>query len=408
MAVIKRNLLCLRNKERLSVGEVILYELITDPSAVEFDPVSRIFDGLESVPEELKYYYESLLGVTSYYQHSQGGKGKYIEKRLASIAKTCSLNIRFSEFPLWLEHPVLHRKRGIFTLSALSSEEKRILRRVEWDYLSEQDEVIDIGNLLPAERAIVLIELKNRVDSGGTAARREIWTKKFRTLVELMLSSKGLFRRKKTRFSFRDLLAMYQYDRVELYFGILFNRKGQPATLDDDQMQGFYSASKEGFQTLIDFLKTFRKHFQFIEKDEEHLQLLGKAGDFYLRIGMLYGNQIPRKLFRKKASIAGLLVLRYDDMWLAQLLSIWERSFLLQYGQNYTTVFKHIMRKDETVRRHFDRLIEREGEVRILRKLVRYLLQHYPRKFLRKYCPPQWDRETYLGDVVQFVGAVEG
>ncbi|NPA34122.1 MAG: hypothetical protein GXO48_04230, partial [Chlorobi bacterium] len=60
MPLVKRNMLCLKNKENLDLGHIILYEpyknillrfyeLATDPKAVEFDPVSRIFDGLESV-----------------------------------------------------------------------------------------------------------------------------------------------------------------------------------------------------------------------------------------------------------------------------------------------------------------------------------------------------------------------
>jgi hypothetical protein len=45
-------------------------------------------------------------GVTSYYQHNQGGKGKYIEKVLVSFFKTCSLNIEISKLPLWVERLV--------------------------------------------------------------------------------------------------------------------------------------------------------------------------------------------------------------------------------------------------------------------------------------------------------------
>jgi len=42
----------------------------------------------------------------------------------------------------------------------------------------------------------VLIELKNRVDSGGTAGRREIWTsEKFGIFIDYLNSNKKLFRK---------------------------------------------------------------------------------------------------------------------------------------------------------------------------------------------------------------------
>ena len=78
MAIRKRNLLCIKKKENLDLGHILLYEpyknilsnfvdLATNPKAIEFDPVSRAFSGLESVSEDIKHYYESLLGVTSYF-----------------------------------------------------------------------------------------------------------------------------------------------------------------------------------------------------------------------------------------------------------------------------------------------------------------------------------------------------
>ncbi|MEM3488055.1 MAG: hypothetical protein QXO75_00090 [Nitrososphaerota archaeon] len=188
MGIKKRKLLCIRKKENLDLGHLLLYKpyknilinfenLMTDPKFIEFDPVSKVFSGLESVSEDIKHYYESLLGVTSYYQASKGGRGKYIEKKLSSVIETCSLDIKLNELPIWLTYPSLHRKKGIFTFEELSSEEKSILRKSEWDWLGgkEDDETIDLGNILEKEKRVIFVELKNRIDSGGTAARREIW-----------------------------------------------------------------------------------------------------------------------------------------------------------------------------------------------------------------------------------------
>lgn len=169
--ILKRNLLCVKAKEKLDLGRILLYEpyknilvnfkgLCIDVNAKDFDPVAKVYDGLLSVPSEIREYYEALLGVTSYYHHSQGGRGKYIEKKIASSFETCSLDIELSKLPSWLEYPSLHKKKGIFTQQGLSSEEKKILRTVEWDWLGDRDVSTDIGSIIQDEKTMVLVELK--------------------------------------------------------------------------------------------------------------------------------------------------------------------------------------------------------------------------------------------------------
>ena len=185
--IIKRNLLCIKNKEKLELGEVLLYEpykkilkkfikLATDVKEQDFDPVAKVYNGLLSVPAEIKEYYEALLGVTSYYQHSQGGRGKYIEKKIASAFENCSLNIKLSELPLWLEHPLLHKIKGVFTLNRLNIKDKEIIRSLPWKWIGNKNKDVstDVGTILKNEKTMVLVEIKNRIDSGGSAARREI------------------------------------------------------------------------------------------------------------------------------------------------------------------------------------------------------------------------------------------
>lgn len=46
-----------------------------------------------------------------------------------------------------------------------------------------KDEVVDLCNILKEENKISFMELKNRIDSGGTAARREIYNTKFRAIL---------------------------------------------------------------------------------------------------------------------------------------------------------------------------------------------------------------------------------
>jgi len=235
MEIKRRNMLCIKDKESIDMGHRLLYEpyknileqflkLTTNKDQTIFDPVSKVFDGLSSISDELKYYYEALLGITSYYQHSKGGRGKYIEKKLSSVLDTCSINIKLSEFPIWLKFPKTHRKKGILTKNGLSTDEKSKLRNIEWDFLYENEISTDIGNLIEDEKTVVLTEIKNRVDSGGIAGRREIWTRKFYQILECLCNKNlAVYRLNNEKFNLSSLLNYFGYKNLELYIGILFN-----------------------------------------------------------------------------------------------------------------------------------------------------------------------------------------
>jgi len=102
----------------------------------------------------------------------------------------------------------------------------------------------------------VLIELKNRVDSGGTAGRREIWTsEKFGIFIDYLNSNKKLFRKNDKEFSLAELLENFGIETIEIYIGVLFDTGDKPATVQSDKTNGFYSSSKEGFKYLRDMIK---------------------------------------------------------------------------------------------------------------------------------------------------------
>ena len=203
-----------------------------------------------------------------------------------------------------------------------------MIRTHQWSYYGREDETTDVGNLLRNDRTIVLVELKNRVDSGGTAARREIWTKKFRTILDLLRNS-SLFEKNGRRYSLSEILREYDYEKIEIYIGILFNVDGTPATPKGDQKRGFYSSNREGFRDLIHYIR--RNNINLVDINKSDLTVTIRIENLDITFGALYGNQIPMKLFRREYSIPNLLVLRYDDIWLSQLTSVWERAFLLQY-----------------------------------------------------------------------------
>lgn len=418
--IIRRNLLCVKAKEKLDVGQILLYEpyknilinfkeLCIDVNAKDFDPVAKVYDGLLSVPSEIREYYEALLGVTSYYHHSQGGRGKYIEKKIASSFETCSLGIELSKLPFWLEYPSLHKKKGLFTLQGLTSEEKKISRTIEWDWLGDREVSIDVGSIIQDEKTMVLVELKNRVDTGGTAGRREIWTsEKFGIFVENLKSNKKLFRKSGKEFSFAELIESFGIETVEIYIGVLFDKGDNPATLQSDKTNGFYSSSKQGFEYLQNLVKE-SSAIKISNKDDENLQmeLRFSHSSLKVKIGALYGNDITLKLFRKIFPVSDLLLLKYDDIWLSQLIAIDERTMLLKHQKNFTTIFLDLLKRDRDLRIKYDAIINSECKETELNTIISYLFNKYIVIFEDKILPDGKDKDMYLADVIQVLCSAE-
>jgi len=417
-------MLCIKKKENLDIGHLLLYnpyknilsnffELTTKKEAKDFDPVAKVYHGLLSAPSEIRDYYEALLGVTSYYQASKGGRGRYIEKKLASSFDCCSLDIKLSQIPFWLTHPTIHKKKGIFTQQGLSTSEKRLIRRFPWDWIGNNDEETDIGSIIKNEKTMILMEIKNRVDSGGTAARREIWTsQKFGIILDHLIEDKKVYRRYENGgiedFTFAEMLSHFKIQYLEMYIGILFDVTDAPASIDVDKRNGFYSSSKEGFNYLLDKIKNSEK-FDIIDVNDEKLQVEAKykPSDITIKCGALYGNEVTGKLFRKKIPVSDLLLLKYDDIWLSQLIAISERANLLRFGKNYTTIFEEILTRDWNVRSLYDEFINSEGSEEALNKLMNYLLNKYSESFPSEFCPSSTEKDEYLADVIQFLGSVE-
>jgi len=418
--IIKRNLLCIKKKEKLELGELLLYEpyknilqnfvdLATRLEAKDFDPVAKVYHGIISAPSEIRNYYESLLGVTSYYQASKGGRGRYIEKKIASAFESCSLDIKLSELPLWLEHPALHKKKGIFTLNGLTAQEKEIIRRMPWDWIGNRDESTDVGTVLKNEKTMVLAEVKNRVDSGGSAARREIWTsQKFGIIVDYLLRNEKIYRKDNKEFSLAELLKFLNLESLELYMGVLFDKGDRPATIEADRRNGFYSSSKEGFLYLRNKIKT-HKEIKILNEDSENLkiELLLPNSSLNLKIEALYGDDVTLKLFRKRSPVSDLLLLKYDDIWLSQLITIDERAFLLKNNKNFLIILKDLLKRSKELRDKYNELINSEGGGKELNEITTYLLSKYSDLFNETLVPKEKEKDEYLGDIIQVLCASE-
>lgn len=105
--------------------------------------------------------------------------------------------------------------------------------------------------------------------------------------------------------------------------------------------------------------------------------------------------------------VSDLLVLKYDDIRLSQLIAIAERANLLRNGFNLVTTFRELLSRDWELRKLYDNLIESEGMEETLQAVVGYLLRNYNEYFPQQLCPGLTHRDEYLSDLVQFLGTVD-
>lgn len=343
--------------------------------------------------------------MTSYFQSSKGGRGKYNEKKLSSMYKTCSINIKFSELSILLEFPEIIRKKGLFTLKSLNNEELKTLREKNFNFLGRVDETTDIGNLLIDNNCLNLLELKNRVDSGGTSARREIWTKKFNTIFEYLSSSEPLFKKGNLELNLIQLLKKFQINNLNIYIGILFNVEGTPATKEGDKRKGFYSSNEEGYRDLKNFI--VQKGFALVEDNIDQLELSLEINELRIKFGALYGNQIPTKIFNDDFSVSNLLKLKYDDIWFSQLLTIDERAILLEYEKNSILEIIEIIEKDLYLKTQYNLFKSKEGDLTILNTIVNNLCENYSKSFPDHYFIRISEKKQYLADILQFLASAD-
>lgn len=275
--------------------------------------------------------------------------------------------------------------------------------------MGNRDESTDVGTILKQEKTMVLAEVKNRVDSGGSAARREILTsQKFGIIIDYILRNEKLYRKEGKEFSLPELLKFFGFEILELYIGILFDKGDRPATIESDKRNGFYSSSKEGFLFLLNKIKV-HKEIKILNEDLENLKIEFLLPNSYLKIKIeaLYGDNVTLKLFRKQSPVSDLLLLKYDDIWLSQLIAIDERTFLLKHNKNFLTVFKDLLKGDRGLRKKYDNLIISECQKAKLSQIVDYLLSKYSNLFDNKLVPRDKRKDEYLGDIIQVLCASE-
>jgi hypothetical protein len=129
----------------------IVYRLIEST----LTPFAAKFMGIDSVDYD-GYQYQAILETTSYFWASKGGRGTLLEKVIASLGNSRPTNGATLSKVL---STVLAKGRGDRNTYQLII--KNNIKKMKFDLANVIDD------------RLIILELKNRVDSGGTAARED-------------------------------------------------------------------------------------------------------------------------------------------------------------------------------------------------------------------------------------------
>jgi len=187
----------------------------TNPTST-FDSFSANFMGLDSI-ENSKHEYRALMEVTSYFWGSKGGRGALLEKVLASTGGASAANgIHLSKIPDWI------------------SLVKGVKEIREWKVTGSDPKLkFDLLNVI-GDR-LVFLEIKNRVDSGGTAAREEALAKKFLKLAEIIQNGVTVYTGDGVDMDIAQAFLSLGIKKLEMHAGFLFNVNGSEASIEDDR-----------------------------------------------------------------------------------------------------------------------------------------------------------------------------
>ncbi len=363
-----------------------------------FNIFDEVFHGLSQaslVSENLYSFYESLLTITSYYQHSQAGRGSLVAKLLEELGTTEKMEFEFAlmKLPQWLGQNI----------------------KLEESELTKQK--FDIIN--KSKDNLAFCELKMKVYSGCTAGRVELM-EKFNKFTKLIIGNQ----------SFRNCIKNAGIKNIFLIGGILFDIQGEPATTQKDEEWGIcYNGLVRGKNDIIKTLKdTNIQHTINEEKLPEKAFLIEFAIDgIKINIIAVYGNEVIKSLFvgKQKYDIKHfkkqLEEMLYDDLWLGQIITMSERAVLDQNFKknknlnNYViSILKNneilsevkkfqLSRNNKTLEEVTNRIIER------IKDYDRNLLEIKPTlaEIIIKSSGEDYNIRDYVADIIQFLSCNE-
>lgn len=353
----------------------------------------EVFHGLmrTSLNESNLYdFYESLLTITSYYQHSQAGRGSLIARLLGKLGNPEKMEFEFvlGNLPRFLESDI-----------NLESLEHRELLKTKFDVVSK------------TQCNLAFCELKMKVYSGCTAGRIEM-INKFIRLTQLIIKDQ----------SFRDCIKSAYIENIFLIGGILFDVQGRPATLEKDKKWGLcYNGLLRSKEDLIETLKASNIGYRVEEGNSQEIAFSIKfeIDDLKVNIIIAYGNEVIRNLFAEKRAVkkieyfeAQLGDISYDDLWLSQIIAISERTILNRNFRKANKLWNNVISilTNEKALLCIKRFVQKRNQ-EVLEKVVDDIIRNIdvpstkpiPAEVIISSLVSDYNTRDYIADIVQFL-----
>ena len=402
---LRKLLICAEPKNEIEAGLKRMYlkrvqEMFKRTISMEsiFNIFDEVFHGLSQVSiasEDLYSFYESLLTITSYYHHSQAGRGSLIAKLLEKMGETEKIAFEFvlMKLPQWLGQNI----------------------KFEESELTKQK--FDIVN--KSKDNLAFCELKMKVYSGCTAGRVEL-TEKFNKFIKLIISN----------LSFRECIKNAGIKKVFLIGGILFDIQGEPATTQKDKEWGIcYNGLIRGKNDIIRTLKD--RNIQYIidetKVSEKAFLIKFEIDNIKVNITTVYGNEVIKTLFvgNQRYDIRyfknQLQEMLYDDLWLGQIITMSERAVLdknFRRNKNLNNYVTSILRNKEILSEIKKFQLNRSNKIleEVTNKVIEMVKKYdenlldirpTPAEIIIKSSGEDYNIKDYIADIIQFLSCEE-
>ena len=257
LGLLTRKLLTLQDNSSLSqeelwlkdayaniVSKLIKYTIITPPSSKfdpfisKFDPFISKFNGIDYAKYN-PFHYQALLEVSSYFFASKGGRGALIEKIIASMGSYSSYGIKFSD----IISMIMAKNKSSVEVEQFGSQwnmKKESLKNLKFD-------LVNIVN-----DTVMILELKNRIDSGGVDARHGSLSKKFYPLGRLIENDDKIFSYEGRQYTFTELLPLFGIKRVDMYLVcFIILREKRPRSMMTDMVMDFIAQVRQVWRNML-------------------------------------------------------------------------------------------------------------------------------------------------------------
>lgn len=288
-------MLILQDKKILKEHEIWLYDaykkIIGNITKIALNPNSSIdpFASQYMVKNSVKTdsnYYNSLLEITSYFWASKAGRGTLLQKTIGFLTgKNAKQDVYLSDF---LDELIKNSK----TLNGKTS--------------SKFKKKFDLINY--ANKKLVILEIKNRVDSGGTSGRREAMKKFFDVCDNIESNTIALTDTKsKTEYTLPKLLEKLGIKNFEMLMGLFYNVKGGEAKISDDKKDGFYGESKS-------LVSSYGSTHLGVKHDPDKLKINFKKDQINFVIQTVYGSDSTKR-FAKSLTLDKVFKSVFPKLW---------------------------------------------------------------------------------------------